>query len=267
MRHLFLRSRDFFRRVGEGKVSCPGDSDGRYEGNLELNGHDAEVEHLHRRPDNEVCFECRDIDVLELVLDCALATAFTDGHESEEASKTDRRKDELIKGHTLQSGKGVARTSNTNGECAVEEGEPPQLDRRHNTRVCHESDHPLKVEWRRKQLLCSGRQEIRLVGPWHLVGQLVDLDVEEVILVAVVVVGSHGVAASLLHASCCEGLCDRVCDTTEDGVGDHGCEERSCGIVGVELAHKYGDHGELDEEDDCVKQRNATLDPARVELP
>lgn len=56
--------------------------------NLELNGHDAEVEHLHRRPDNEVCFECRDIDVLELVLDCALATAFTDGHESEEASKT-----------------------------------------------------------------------------------------------------------------------------------------------------------------------------------
>jgi hypothetical protein len=56
--------------------------------NLELNGHDAEVEHLHCRPDNEVRFECRDVDVLELVLDGALATAFTDGHESEEASKT-----------------------------------------------------------------------------------------------------------------------------------------------------------------------------------
>ena len=56
--------------------------------NLELNGRDAEVEHLHRRPDNEVCFECRDIDVLELVFDGALATAFANSHEGEEAAKT-----------------------------------------------------------------------------------------------------------------------------------------------------------------------------------
>jgi hypothetical protein len=135
--------------------------------NLELNGHDAEVKHLHSRPDNEVRFECRDIDVLELGSDGALATAFTDGHECEEAGETwdsvsfstsvtspselhtDRRKDELIKCHALQSRKGVARASNTNGERLVEESEPPQLDWCHNTRVCHKPDHPLKVKrWR-----------------------------------------------------------------------------------------------------------------------
>lgn len=37
------------------------------------------------------------------------------------------------------------------------------------------------------------------------------------------------------------------------GVRDHGGEEWSCGIVGVELAHKQGDHGDLDEEDDGVE--------------
>jgi hypothetical protein len=37
------------------------------------------------------------------------------------------------------------------------------------------------------------------------------------------------------------------------GVRDHGGEEWSGGIVGVELAHKEGDHGDLDEEDDGVK--------------
>lgn len=202
--------------------------------NLELNGHDAEVEHLYRRPDNEVRFECGNIDVLELVLDGALATAFANGHESEEAAETwaivssttrkatftnlqhtDRGKDELIEGHTLQSCKGVARASHTDGESAVEEGEPPQLDGCHDTRICHEPDHPFKIEWGRQQLLCSGRQEVRLAGPRHLVGQLVDLDVEEVILAAVVV-RSHRVAAGLFHASCCESLCDCVCDATED---------------------------------------------------
>ena len=38
------------------------------------------------------------------------------------------------------------------------------------------------------------------------------------------------------------------------GVRNHGGEEWSGGIVGVELAHKDGDHGELNEEDDGVKQ-------------
>jgi hypothetical protein len=128
---------------------------------------------LHRRPDNEVRFKRRNIDVLELGSDGALATAFADGHEGEEAGKTwadvslitcaatfsdlrtDRRKNELIKGHTFQSRKGVARASHTDGERLVEESEPPQLDGCHDTRVCHKPDHPLKVEWRRKQFLRS----------------------------------------------------------------------------------------------------------------
>jgi hypothetical protein len=37
------------------------------------------------------------------------------------------------------------------------------------------------------------------------------------------------------------------------GVRDHGGEEWAGGIVGVELAHKEGDHGDLDEEDDGVE--------------
>jgi hypothetical protein len=37
------------------------------------------------------------------------------------------------------------------------------------------------------------------------------------------------------------------------GVRDHGGEEWAGGIVGVKLAHKEGDHGDLDEEDDGVE--------------
>lgn len=129
---------------------------------------------------------------------------------------TNRRKDELIKSNTLQSSKCVARASHANRECAVQESEPPKLHRRHNARVCHEPDHSLKVERRRQMLLHLGRQEIRLVRPRHLAFQLVNLNIEEVILVSVVALRSQGVAAGLLHASGCEGLCDCVCDTTED---------------------------------------------------
>lgn len=36
-------------------------------------------------------------------------------------------------------------------------------------------------------------------------------------------------------------------------VDDHGGEDRSGGIVGVELAHQDRDHDDLDEEDDGVQ--------------
>lgn len=38
------------------------------------------------------------------------------------------------------------------------------------------------------------------------------------------------------------------------GVGDHGGEDGSVGIVGVELAHQDGDHGELDDENDGMEE-------------
>lgn len=129
---------------------------------------------------------------------------------------TNRRKYELVKSHALQSRKGVARASHANRECAVQECEPPELYRRHNTRVCHESDHSLKVERRRQHLLRLRRQEIRLVWPRHLAFQLVNLNIEEVVLVTVMSLRSHRVATGLSHASGCEGLCDCVCDTTKD---------------------------------------------------
>ena len=56
--------------------------------NLELNGHDAEVDQLHRRPNDEVRFERRYVDILELTSDGAPATALADSHECEEASQT-----------------------------------------------------------------------------------------------------------------------------------------------------------------------------------
>jgi hypothetical protein len=56
--------------------------------NLELNWHDAEVDQLYCGPDKEVRLECWHVDVLELALDGALAAAFADGHECEEAPQT-----------------------------------------------------------------------------------------------------------------------------------------------------------------------------------
>lgn len=47
----------------------------------------------------------------------------------------------------------------------------------------------------------------------------------------------------------------RYCEVVAVGsyrVGDHGGEQRTGGIVGVKLAHKEGDHGELNEKDDSV---------------
>lgn len=129
---------------------------------------------------------------------------------------TNRRKDKLIKSHTLQSRKGVARTSHANRERAVQESKPPELHRGHDTRVCHKPDHSLEVEGRRQHFLRLRRQEIRLIRPRHLAFQLVNLNIEEVVFVAVLSLRSHRVAASLPHASGCKGLCDCVCNTTED---------------------------------------------------
>jgi hypothetical protein len=56
--------------------------------NLELNGHDAEVDQLHRGPYDEVRLERRHVDVLELASDSAPTTALADGHECEEAAQT-----------------------------------------------------------------------------------------------------------------------------------------------------------------------------------
>lgn len=56
--------------------------------NLELNGHDTEVDQLNRRPDKEVRFKRRHVDVLEFASDGTLAATLADGHKCEEASET-----------------------------------------------------------------------------------------------------------------------------------------------------------------------------------
>lgn len=57
---------------------------------LVLNGHDTEVDNLHRRPDQPVGFERRDVDVLKLALYSALASTLGYRHEGEETRKTCR---------------------------------------------------------------------------------------------------------------------------------------------------------------------------------
>lgn len=56
--------------------------------NLELDGHDSEVEHLHQRPDHIVRLERGNVDFLELGPDCSLATTLCDCHEAEEGRQT-----------------------------------------------------------------------------------------------------------------------------------------------------------------------------------
>lgn len=56
--------------------------------NLELNGHDAEVENLHGRPQEIVRFERRNVDVAELVDQGIPAAAFRHRHEGEETEQT-----------------------------------------------------------------------------------------------------------------------------------------------------------------------------------
>lgn len=77
------------RRAGDivsERMECFTDFESTY--NLELNGHNAEVDQLHCWPNDEVRFECWHVDVLEFASDGALAAALADGHECEEASQT-----------------------------------------------------------------------------------------------------------------------------------------------------------------------------------
>ena len=99
------------RRVGQGEVCSPGNTDGGYERlqrkykvspcprsaprsatihtyNLELDGHNAEVEDLHRRPENEVGLESRQEDVSELAAQRSSSTTLGDSHKSEKACQT-----------------------------------------------------------------------------------------------------------------------------------------------------------------------------------
>jgi hypothetical protein len=56
--------------------------------NLVLNRHNPEVDDLDRGPNDPVGFQRGHVNVLELLLHCALSTALGYSHESEEASKT-----------------------------------------------------------------------------------------------------------------------------------------------------------------------------------
>ena len=55
---------------------------------LELNGHHAEVEDLHRRPEHKVGLERGQVDVLELAVKRTFTAAFGNGHEGKKAHET-----------------------------------------------------------------------------------------------------------------------------------------------------------------------------------
>ena len=55
---------------------------------LKLHGHKTEVDDLHGGPEQVVCFEGRDVDILEFLHHGAFAASFGDGHEGEEDAET-----------------------------------------------------------------------------------------------------------------------------------------------------------------------------------
>lgn len=172
--------------------------------NLVLDRHNAEVDNLNRRPNQPVGLERWHVNVLELALHSALSTSFCHSHECEEASKTSRREQELIKSHALQRRqpcRGLAHR-----ECRRHELEPPVLERRHDETVGHESHCSLEIEWRREALRVG--DQVHVVDGVASV-ELVDFDGEEVVLVETTLL-AHG---ALPHGGQC--LCYCVCDATQ----------------------------------------------------
>ena len=151
----------------------------------------------------------------------------------------------------------------------LQKAKPPMLHRRHQEPVRHEARQPLEVEGWRAALRRGDHQAVLFRRPWHFLVQLADFDGEEVVFRGV------GVGVEeflpLAHAKGCEGLGDGVGDAAKDlvvvsmmgsfegwvrtyGVGDHDGEHRAVLVVGFELPHQDGDHGELEDEDYGVEE-------------
>ena len=208
--------------VGQGEVCGPGNTDGGDKGleqllveflvrawsltyNLELDGHDPEVDDLHSRPDQEVGLQRRDIDVLEFALHSALSTTLCNCHVCEERSKPSWREQELIESHTLERGDPCA-ADLCDGECLGQETEPAVLNGRHEETVGHEADRALEVKGRRE--LLRVRDDI-VFGPWVAAVEVVDFDRKEVVFA-----GAAFAVGAL--ADCCQGLGYCVCDATKN---------------------------------------------------
>jgi hypothetical protein len=91
--HLNLLSSNLVCRIGQGKVRRPRDTNSRNEWltvtklaacvlssrlptyNLELTRHDSKVDQLHSGPHQVVCFERRNVNVLELLLNLLAPTS------------------------------------------------------------------------------------------------------------------------------------------------------------------------------------------------
>lgn len=172
--------------------------------NLVLDGHDAEVDNLHRGPNQPVGLKRRNVDVLELALHSALSTTFRHSHECKEASKTSWREQELIKSHALQRRQPCR--SLAHRERRRHELEPPVLERRHDETVGHESHCSLEIEWRREALRVG--YQVHVVDGVPSV-ELVDFDGEEVIFVEAALLAY----SALPDSGQCLGYC--VCDATQ----------------------------------------------------
>lgn len=181
---------------------------------LELHGHQAEVDNLDRRPQNVVGLERRHIHVPHLVIHAPLSTALGQRHGSEEARETEGRKDELVESHPLQSRQVGARLGD--GEASLEEAEPLELQGRHAEAVRHEAGQPLKVERRRQ--VPRLRDKILFVEG-VLPVELVDLVGDGVVTGVRAPAGWVLAEGSLADRR--DGLGYRVGDSTQDRIGHH----------------------------------------------
>ena len=144
--------------------------------NLELNRHKPEIDELNSRPDDKVRFQSRNIDVLELLLDLPVAATLSNCHKSKKGCETARRKEQLVECDSPKSIHSPAARAGTDWEPRVKKSEPAVLQWSHDERVCHEPNHPLKVERRRRLLVFMSFR------PRDSLPLLPDLYREEVIL-------------------------------------------------------------------------------------
>jgi len=214
---------------------------------LELHGHQAEVDDLDSRPHHVVRLDGGNVHVAHLLVNGPLSTSLGNRHGGEEAGDTEGRENELIKGDTLHGRQEGARLGD--GEAVLEELEPAELDRSHAEAVGHEARKALKVEGRRKEL--GVRDQVPLVEG-VLAVELVDLYGKGIVSRVRRLPGRILAHGTLAHR--CDCLGDGVGDTTEDGVGHHHGKHRSFIVVGVEPAGEPGEDRHLDKEDDGMKK-------------
>lgn len=150
------------RSVVQTQISSPSDTNSAHKRNLELQRHQSKIDDLNRGPENVVCAQCRQIDILHLLDQMLLSAPLCHSHEGEKPSQTAWSEQQLIHRYSLQGWDGAScgRDRKPLAQSAV----PPELKRRHEEAVGHEAGEALEIE--------GGRSGVRRREGWGETGRL-----------------------------------------------------------------------------------------------